>query len=78
MAEDCAVLDLISKGRLILGVGMGYQDVDFAAYGLKVSDRVSLFEEAIEILKRAWTEEKVYFVGKRFTLTHVACHFRHA
>ncbi len=44
---------------------MGYQDVDFAAYGLRVSDRVSLFEEGIEILKRAWTEEKLYFVRKR-------------
>jgi len=29
---------------------------------------VSLFEESIEILRRAWTEEKVYFVGKRYTL----------
>jgi alkanesulfonate monooxygenase SsuD/methylene tetrahydromethanopterin reductase-like flavin-dependent oxidoreductase (luciferase family) len=64
--------DIISKGRLILGVGMGYQPGDFAAYGLKVSERVSLFEEAIEILKRAWTEEKVSFVGKRFTLANVA------
>lgn len=58
MAEDCAVIDIISKGRLILGVGMGYQPGDFAAYGLKVSERVSLFEEAIEILKRAWTERR--------------------
>jgi probable F420-dependent oxidoreductase len=71
MAEDCAVIDIISKGRLILGVGMGYQDVDFAAYGLRVSERVSLFEEGIEIIKRAWTEEKLYFVGKRYTLTNI-------
>ena len=63
LAEDCAVIDIISKGRLILGVGLGYQEGDFAAFGLKVSDRVSLFEEGIEILRRAWTEEKVYFVG---------------
>src|SRR5882672_7467162 len=72
MAEDCAVIDIISKGRLILGVGMGYQDVDFAAYGLRVSERVSLFEEGIEIIKRAWTEEKLYFVGKRYTLTNIS------
>ncbi len=71
LAEDCAVIDIISKGRLILGVGQGYQEGDFAAYGLKVSDRVSLFEESIEILRRAWTEEKVYFVGKRYTLQNV-------
>ena len=72
MAEDCAVIDIISKGRLILGVGMGYQEVDFAAYGLRVSDRVSLFEEGVEIVKRAWTEEKLYFVGKRYTLTNIS------
>jgi probable F420-dependent oxidoreductase len=72
LAEDCAVIDIISRGRLVLGVGQGYQEGDFAAYGLKVSDRVSLFEEGIEILRRAWTEEKVYFVGKRHTLTNVA------
>ncbi len=71
MAEDCAVIDIISKGRLILGVGMGYQDVDFAAYGLRVSERVSLFEEGVEIIKRAWTEEKLSFVGKRYTLTNI-------
>lgn len=72
MAEDCAVIDIVSKGRLILGVGMGYQEVDFAAYGLRVSDRVSLFEEGVEIIKRAWTEEKLYFVGKRYTLTKIS------
>lgn len=71
LAEDCAVIDIISGGRLILGVGQGYQDVDFAAYGLKVSDRVSLFEEGLEVVKRAWTEDRVYFVGKRHTLTNV-------
>ena len=71
LAEDCAVIDIISRGRLILGVGLGYQEGDFAAYGLRVSDRVSLFEENLEIVKRAWTEEKVSFAGKRHTLTHV-------
>ncbi|HYR70579.1 MAG TPA: LLM class flavin-dependent oxidoreductase [Candidatus Acidoferrum sp.] len=71
LAEDCAIIDIISKGRLILGVGQGYQEGDFAAFGLKVSDRVSLFEESIEILRRAWTEDKVYFVGKRYTLRNV-------
>lgn len=72
LAEDCAVIDIISKGRLILGVGMGYQDVDFAAYGLTVSDRRPLFEEGLEIVRRAWTEERLCFVGKRYTLTNVS------
>jgi probable F420-dependent oxidoreductase len=68
LAEDCALIDIVSKGRLILGVGLGYQEGDFAAYGLKVPDRVSLFEEGLEIVKRAWTEEKVHFAGKRYTM----------
>lgn len=72
VAEDGAVLDIISKGRFILGVGMGYQPGDFAAFGLQVKDRVSLFEEGIEIVRRAWTEEKVNFVGKRFTLVNAS------
>jgi probable F420-dependent oxidoreductase len=71
LAEDCALIDIISRGRLILGVGQGYQEVDFAAFGLKVADRVSLFEEGLEVLRRAWTEERVYFVGKRYTLQNV-------
>jgi probable F420-dependent oxidoreductase len=71
LAEDCAMVDIISRGRLILGVGLGYQEGDFAAYGLRVADRLSLFEENVEILKRAWTEEKLYFVGKRHTLANV-------
>jgi probable F420-dependent oxidoreductase len=71
LAEDCAMIDIISRGRLILGVGLGYQEGDFASFGLRVSDRVSLFEEGIEVVKRAWTEEKVYFAGKRYTLANI-------
>lgn len=71
VAEDGAMIDIISKGRLILGLGLGYQEGDFAAFGLTVRDRVSLFEEGVEIIKRAWTEEKVFFAGKRYTLQNV-------
>ena len=71
VAEDGAMIDIISRGRLVLGVGLGYQEGDFAAFGLRVSERVSLFEEGVEIIKRAWTEEKVAFAGKRYTLRDV-------
>lgn len=72
VAEDGAMLDIISKGRFILGVGLGYQEGDFAAFGLKLTDRVSLFEEGAEIIQRAWTEDRVTFAGKRYTLKNVA------
>ena len=39
------MVDIISKGRLILGLGMGYQRVDFDAFGIPMRERVSRFEE---------------------------------
>src|SRR5918996_1506696 len=45
VAEDAATLDIISKGRLILGVGMGYQNGDFGAFGISPRQRVSRMEE---------------------------------
>lgn len=68
VAEDAAVVDIISKGRLLLGVGLGYQDPDFATFGVPKSNRVSLLEEGIEIIRKAWTEEKFSFSGKRYDL----------
>src|SRR5262249_61975066 len=45
VAEDVVTLDLVSKGRVILGVGIGYQPADFRAFGVAMEDRVTLFEE---------------------------------
>lgn len=71
VAEDAAMVDIISKGRLILGLGMGYQQVDFDAFGIPMQQRVSRFEEGLEVLRRCWTEDDVTFHGKRFSLAHV-------
>jgi alkanesulfonate monooxygenase SsuD/methylene tetrahydromethanopterin reductase-like flavin-dependent oxidoreductase (luciferase family) len=67
LAEDLAILDNISNGRMELGAGMGYASHEFAAFGLPVSRRVSLTEEAIEILRLAWSREPFSFEGKRYT-----------
>jgi probable F420-dependent oxidoreductase len=72
VAEDTAAIDIISGGRLILGVGIGYQPRDFEAFGIPMAQRVSRFEESLEILRRAWTEDNFSFVGKRFTLRNVS------
>ncbi|MSP78927.1 MAG: LLM class flavin-dependent oxidoreductase [Dehalococcoidia bacterium] len=68
VAEDVATIDHISKGRIILGVGPGYNKADFDMFGMPVSNRVSLFEEGLEVIRRAWTEDKFNFVGKRYTI----------
>lgn len=72
VAEDAAMLDVISAGRLILALGIGYQPADFAAFGVPMSHRVSLFEEGIEVIKRAWTEDRFSFHGKRYSLENVS------
>ena len=72
VAEDAATLDIISNGRLILGVGMGYQAGDFGAFGIPPSQRVSRMEEGIDIIRACWTQDTVSYEGKRFRLDHVA------
>lgn len=67
LAEDLAVLDNISGGRMELGIGMGYAAHEFAGFGLPVSRRVSLTEEAIEILRLAWSGEPFSYEGKRYS-----------
>ncbi|MYD33237.1 MAG: LLM class flavin-dependent oxidoreductase [Acidimicrobiales bacterium] len=67
LAEDLAVLDNISDGRMELGIGMGYAAHEFAGFSLPVGWRVSLTEEAIEILRLAWAGEPFSYEGKRYS-----------
>jgi alkanesulfonate monooxygenase SsuD/methylene tetrahydromethanopterin reductase-like flavin-dependent oxidoreductase (luciferase family) len=61
LAEDLAVLDNISNGRIEVGVGMGYAPHEFRGFGLPVSRRVSLTDEGIEVLRHCFTGEKFQF-----------------
>ncbi|HEX2173360.1 MAG TPA: LLM class flavin-dependent oxidoreductase [Dehalococcoidia bacterium] len=72
IAEETAVLDLISNGRIILGVGMGYQEQDFRAFGVDRKQRVSRFEEGIQIVRGALMEDRFSFSGKRFQVENLA------
>jgi alkanesulfonate monooxygenase SsuD/methylene tetrahydromethanopterin reductase-like flavin-dependent oxidoreductase (luciferase family) len=72
LAEDLAVLDNLSGGRMELGVGMGYAPHEFRGFGIPQSRRVSLFEEGIEVLRRAWSGERFSFEGKRWRFDDVA------
>jgi alkanesulfonate monooxygenase SsuD/methylene tetrahydromethanopterin reductase-like flavin-dependent oxidoreductase (luciferase family) len=63
-AEDLAVLDLVSGGRLELTVGLGYREEEYAQFGVNMRRRPSLMEEAVEALKHAWTGEPFEFRGQ--------------
>ncbi|MBM11316.1 MAG: hypothetical protein CL759_04480 [Chloroflexi bacterium] len=64
LAEDVVTLDVVSKGRVTLGVGLGYQPADFRTFGVEMDDRVELFEEKVEIIRRSWSRESFSFDGK--------------
>jgi probable F420-dependent oxidoreductase len=66
VAEDAAVVQLISGGRFVLGVGQGYVQHEFEALGFDRKYRPSLLEEGIEIIKRAWEEGRTGYKGKRW------------
>ncbi len=71
LAEDLAVLDNISNGRVEVGVGMGYAPHEFRGFGLPVARRVSLTDEGIEVLRHCFTGEKFSFHGKRYDFDDV-------
>jgi alkanesulfonate monooxygenase SsuD/methylene tetrahydromethanopterin reductase-like flavin-dependent oxidoreductase (luciferase family) len=66
VAEQFAMLDQLSGGRVVFGIGRGFQKCEFDAFGRKLDDSRIAFEEAHEVIHRAWTEERFSFEG-RFT-----------
>ena len=72
VAESMATLDVICGGRLVFGVGLGYRDEEFDAFGIPKGQRLSRFLEALEVVKRLWTEEQVTFHGKHVHLDNVS------
>jgi alkanesulfonate monooxygenase SsuD/methylene tetrahydromethanopterin reductase-like flavin-dependent oxidoreductase (luciferase family) len=71
VAEDGAVVDVISAGRFDLGVGLGYRNEEFTGYGVPRAERRSRMEESVEVIKRAWTEDEFSFHGKHYDLRNV-------
>jgi alkanesulfonate monooxygenase SsuD/methylene tetrahydromethanopterin reductase-like flavin-dependent oxidoreductase (luciferase family) len=68
VAEDAAVVELLSGGRFVLGVGQGYVQHEFEALGFNRKNRPSLFEEGIEIIRQVLTEGRTGYEGKRWSL----------
>jgi len=71
LAEDLAVLDNLSGGRVELGVGMGYAPHEFRGFGLPVGRRVSLMNEGIEVLQRCFAGERFSYHGQRYRFDDV-------
>lgn len=72
VAERATLADVLSSGRLLLGVGRGYSATEFGAFGLDLAGRRERFEEALDIVLKAWTHERFDHEGKFWTLKDVA------
>lgn len=68
VAEQLATLDVICGGRLVVGIGLGYRDVENEAMGLNPRDRVGRLIEGLEVIDRLWTAEPVTYAGRHFLL----------
>jgi probable F420-dependent oxidoreductase len=68
LAEDVALLDVISGGRFILGTAIGYKPDEFALYDTPLEKRGARFEEGLKLMRSLWTEEMVTFKGKYYKL----------
>jgi alkanesulfonate monooxygenase SsuD/methylene tetrahydromethanopterin reductase-like flavin-dependent oxidoreductase (luciferase family) len=80
VAEQVTVIDNLSKGRFILGAGLGLVQKEFDAFEIPLTEAASRFTEAIEILKQAWTGKPFSHSGRYFRLdevTELLFYFRH-
>jgi alkanesulfonate monooxygenase SsuD/methylene tetrahydromethanopterin reductase-like flavin-dependent oxidoreductase (luciferase family) len=71
LAEDWAVLDVLSGGRMELGVGMGYAAHEFRGFGIDRTQRRSRTLEGVEVLRRAWSGERFTHRGTHWTFEDV-------
>ncbi len=71
LAEDAAVVDQLSGGRLLLGLGLGWREEEFRMLGVPLSERLRRTVETIEVLRRAWTGKRFSFEGRSFRYDRV-------
>jgi alkanesulfonate monooxygenase SsuD/methylene tetrahydromethanopterin reductase-like flavin-dependent oxidoreductase (luciferase family) len=72
LAEEFATLDLMSGGRAIAGLGLGYREHEFRAFRTELDDRVELFEENVAALRALWSGKHVTLSGARYDLEDAA------
>ena len=70
VAEQVATLDIICEGRFVFGVGLGYREQEYEAFGVQAKERVPRFVESLEVIKRLWAEDEVTHHGRFFHLTN--------
>lgn len=68
VAEEAAAVDILSDGRLELGLGIGFRDEEFRGFGVRKSSRPALLEEGLDIIQASWAGGAVRHRGRHFDL----------
>ena len=76
LAKIGATLDVLSRGRLFMGIGAAWNEEEAAAYGIpfpSTSERFQRLEEAVQIIRKMWTEQPASFAGKFYQVRDAYC-----
>jgi alkanesulfonate monooxygenase SsuD/methylene tetrahydromethanopterin reductase-like flavin-dependent oxidoreductase (luciferase family) len=76
LAEEIATLDVVTEGRFIFGVGLGYRPEEFDYFGVPFKERAARMDESLTLMKQLWTEDEVNFDGRFWQLNGVKPHIR--
>jgi probable F420-dependent oxidoreductase len=72
LAEDFAVVDQLAGGRVVCGLGIGWREEEFRAFGIDISTRARRLEEITEILRLAWSGERFDYAGRHYSYSRIA------
>jgi alkanesulfonate monooxygenase SsuD/methylene tetrahydromethanopterin reductase-like flavin-dependent oxidoreductase (luciferase family) len=76
VAETAASMDVICRGNFILGLGLGYRQMEFDAFQVPMNQRAKRFERHLTLIKRLWSEESVSFEDESCKLVNVRMNIR--
>jgi alkanesulfonate monooxygenase SsuD/methylene tetrahydromethanopterin reductase-like flavin-dependent oxidoreductase (luciferase family) len=71
LAEETASIDILSGGRLIVGLGRGNRAMEFFGHGIPQQENRARMEEGVEVLLQAWTRERVKYTGEYWHIDNV-------
>jgi alkanesulfonate monooxygenase SsuD/methylene tetrahydromethanopterin reductase-like flavin-dependent oxidoreductase (luciferase family) len=71
IAEETATIDILSSGRLTVGIGRGNRPLEFFGHGVSLADSRSRTEEGVEVMLQAWTQERVNYEGKHWSFDNI-------
>lgn len=68
VAEDATTIDILSRGRFELGVGIGYRPQEFAGLGATLAARAARMDEGLEVIRALWSGQPVHYSGRHYQL----------